>query len=126
MTQTQQRPKTLPPNFQDLAVWEDWILWVEEERIQKRLDSSIEEIRHFYDAMFPRLTDILRYFAGTDPGSMNAEQMALFCLATSFMEIADTVEYYAPDSTAPSAMPLFLPSHGLFGLPDETRRQLIV
>ena len=125
-TQAQERPKTLPPEFQDLSEWEDWIQWVEEERIQKRVDSSIEEIRQFYDAVFPRLKDILDYFATTDPQSMNDEPMALFCLATSFMEIADAVEYYAPDSTAPSAMPGFRPSHGFWGMPDETRRQRFI
>lgn len=38
-----------------------WGLPTTEDRLEKRLSSSMDEIRRFYDAMLPRLPEIIEY-----------------------------------------------------------------
>lgn len=112
----------LPREFQSLAAHEDWILWAEEERIQKRVDEGIEAVTAFYNGMLPHLERILQHLGSVKLGELSDEDRALMCLTVAFVEIADAVEYYSPHSTAAMAMPRLRPSHGVFGMPDETRR----
>ena len=48
------REAKLPPGFEDLEDLMAWSLPTEEERYQKRLGSTIEELQAFYDRMKPR------------------------------------------------------------------------
>ena len=51
----------LPDEFRDLAPWLDWALEPERARTEKREASSMAEIRAFYDAVLPRLEEMIRY-----------------------------------------------------------------
>ena len=52
----------LPPEFADLEPFaETWCLATEPERWARRLDSSMEELRAFYDACFPRAEEAIAH-----------------------------------------------------------------
>ena len=54
--------RLLPEEFSNLEPWvADWCLDSEPERYAKRLSSSMDEIQAFYDAMFPRAEEAIRY-----------------------------------------------------------------
>ncbi len=76
------------------------------------MTTSVEDLATFYNAVAPRAGDLYDYLAGVrmdDP--ISDEDMALLTLAVAFAEIADGVEFYAPDSTAPVDMPRWITSH---------------
>ena len=52
---------SLPPQFADLEPFVDWSLPTENTRLEKRLTSTMDEIRAFYDAFLPRATEALTY-----------------------------------------------------------------
>ncbi len=51
----------LPEAFEDLAPWLDWALEPERARTAKKVASSMEELRAFYDAVMPRMEEIIAY-----------------------------------------------------------------
>jgi hypothetical protein len=51
----------LPPDFADLEPFTDWCLASEPERWARRLATSLEEMRAFYDAVFPRAEEAIAY-----------------------------------------------------------------
>ena len=52
----------LPPAFTALEPWAGrWCLATEPERWAERLRSSMEELRAFYDAVFPRAEEAIAY-----------------------------------------------------------------
>ena len=54
----------LPEQFRDLQSWAQvWALRTEAKRHARRLESTIDELRAFYDAMMPRIDDILVYLS---------------------------------------------------------------
>ena len=85
---------TLPPNFKDLEPYLDWALPTERARNRKRLTSSMEEIRAFYDAMLARVEPSLAYLNGFAlDGILEAEQN-LLNLTLSLAEVANAVELF--------------------------------
>ena len=70
----------LPPAFAELEPFIDWSLATESERLQKRLDSSMEEIRAYYSAMLDHIEEMLEYlngFAFTEPRRTDAKKYPL-------------------------------------------------
>jgi len=52
----------LPAEFADLEPWAtDWVLPTLEDRLQRRLASSMEDLHAFYDAVFPRAEAAMTY-----------------------------------------------------------------
>ncbi len=52
----------LPPEFADLEPWAaDWVLPTLEDRLQRRLATSMEDLQSFYDAVFPRAEEAMSY-----------------------------------------------------------------
>jgi hypothetical protein len=104
------RPK-LPEQFADLSPRLEWVALDENERLQKRVASSIDEMREFYDLMFPRMPEIIEYLLGVDISDMSDEEETVLTLAVAYAEIADAVDFYAPDSTAPDGVGRFRAVH---------------
>ena len=64
----------LPEAFEDLAPWLDWALEPERARAAKKVASSMEEIGAFYDAMMPRMEEIIAYLDGVPDGDERPER----------------------------------------------------
>ena len=91
------RPVTeamLPEPFADLAPWLDWALESERARTAKKVASSMEELRAFYDALMPRMEEIVAHLEGFAGGAMPAPAHRLYLLTLSLVEIANLVEIY--------------------------------
>jgi hypothetical protein len=71
-----------------------WSLATENERNQKRLKSSTEEMREFYDAILPSIDEILDYLNQFPLDNMPADATRLFYLTLSLAEIALPVEMF--------------------------------
>ena len=84
----------LPAPFEDLAPHLDWALEPERARTEKKVAASMEEIRAFYDAVMPRLEDIIDYLEGFRSGDMPASAHRLYLLSLSLVEVSNLVEFY--------------------------------
>jgi hypothetical protein len=108
--------QSLPQQFAELERWRDWIQWSDEERTQKQVNSTVEELGEFYRGMLPHAGAIYEYLYEKPLEGMSDEDLTLLCLGVALAEIADGVEFYSPESTAADAMPRFLTLHdSLFG-----------
>lgn len=91
MTDTAAAP--LPPQYADLARFTpEWLLRTEQARYQKLLNTDIEDLRVFYDAMMPRLEEITLFLNRYPLDAMPAEVKNLFDLAMTFMESAHPID----------------------------------
>ncbi len=85
----------LPEAFEDLAPWLDWALEPERARTAKKVASSMEELRAFYDAVMPRMEEIIDYLDGVADGDGRPTQAhRLYLLTLSLVEVANLVEIY--------------------------------
>ena len=90
--------RLLPEQFQDLAPFLEWALATEPERSAKRQASPLEEINAFYQAIFPRMKDILPFLERFTPENAPDDVQRLFHLTLSLAEIAPAVENYGQPS----------------------------
>jgi hypothetical protein len=82
-----------PREFADLeAVASAWALDSYDERHQKRLQSSIEELETFYVAVLPRAKDIMAYCAGFDILNAPEEVRALLNVLGSLVDVSLSIE----------------------------------
>ena len=89
----------LPAGFSDLEPWvAAWALPTETERNRKHQSTSMRDIKAFYDAILPRLDDILEHLrlleAGGRPKSIPEESKNLFYLSLSLAEVSQSVEIH--------------------------------
>lgn len=84
----------LPPAFAELEAFIDWSLATESERLRKRLDSSMEEIRAFYSAMLGRIDEALEHLNGFPLDQLGAPERRLMNMALSLAEVWVAVELY--------------------------------
>ena len=84
----------LPDEFRDLAPWLDWALEPERARTERREASSMVEIRAFYDAVLPRLEEMIRYLEDHRDDDMPAPRHRLYLMSLSLVEVANLVELY--------------------------------
>jgi hypothetical protein len=86
----------LPKGFSDLEPFlAEWNLASERDRYQKRLSKSLQELRVFYDAIIPRMHDVMRYLQGfpaNDVSGLPPEVLNLYHLALSYMEASHPIE----------------------------------
>jgi len=93
---------SLPQDFAALDPFvQQWALPSEQARAVKRVGSSIEALRHFHSAVFPRLDaiiDFLNQFPN-DPAALPADAKALYDLALMAMEAAAPIDldWSSPD-----------------------------
>lgn len=102
----------LPGAFQDLAPWLDWALEPERARTAKKVASSMEELRAFYDAVMPRMEDIIAYLDGVLSDDRPAPAHRLYLLTLSLIEVSNLVELYKRREVIEACDPLhFNPQH---------------
>lgn len=94
--------KNIPEEFLELALYvEDWALATHDERYEKRGAATAEELRKFYDAMLPRLEEILEKLDEYPVGKIPADVEDLFFMALSMAEISPHIELYKGDPAVP-------------------------
>ena len=85
----------LPDRFRDLEPLASiWSLSTEAERHARRLASSIAQLRTLYDALMPRIEDVLAYLSEFQLENLTPEGRSLLNLACSLAEIGPAVELY--------------------------------
>lgn len=94
----------LPPEFADLEPYADWCLPSEDERYDKRLASSMDELQAFYDASFARIDDAFAYLDQFELTALPDDAAQLLLLYHSLMTASFPVEVWrqarVPDSGA--------------------------
>ena len=97
-------PPALPAQFADLAPFTDWIFDTWRPRYEKRLASTMDEMQAFYDAILPRMADIIDYANGFDLDDLPDDVRNLLLLTFAFCEASFPVEAWrqprVPDSGA--------------------------
>lgn len=86
--------RQLPEPFQDLAPYLAWALPTERERSTKRQISTMAEITAFYQAMLPRMDEVLSSLARYAPEQVPGDVQRLFYLALALAEVAPAVENF--------------------------------
>lgn len=105
----------LPDEFAPLETWAaDWAMATQNQRWDKRLDSSGAEITAFYHAILPWLERILAHADQFPLGSLPEDSARLFDLALMHAEIAPNVELYMSDPNVPHSFDekRFIAVHG--------------
>lgn len=118
VSQTKSEQK-LPAGFEDLEPFVGaWSLSSERERNHKRLSSSMSEIQALYDALLPRMDEIIGYLNKQPLNDMPEDARRLFLLSLALAEIAPAVEFYKqpdvvdgfpPDRFVPVEVPYMTP-----------------
>lgn len=97
----------LPTEFADLEPFADWCLPTEDERYDKRIASTMDELQAFYDAAFPRLEAALDHLDALDINALPEDATRLLQLCNSLMTASFPVEVWrqprVPDS-GPASM----------------------
>ncbi|MXZ81562.1 MAG: hypothetical protein F4Z15_09480 [Gammaproteobacteria bacterium] len=84
----------LPTEFASLEPYVGWSLESERERVDRKLASSPDEIRSFYDTMMGRINEVLDYLDKQWGEDMSAPDQRLQLLLLSLVEISTFVELY--------------------------------
>ena len=84
----------LPEQFRDLEPYLEWSLASERERSAKRQASSIAALKTFYDAMLPRMEQVLPFLAQFSLRDVDDRVQRLFLLSLSLAEVASAVENF--------------------------------
>lgn len=106
---------SLPKSFEALEpLVATWALATQDARQQRRIRSSRGELRAFYDAMLPRLSDILIHVDTFPLGELPPASARLFQLALSLAEVAPHIELYGGDPKVPYSFDeaRFVADHG--------------
>jgi hypothetical protein len=108
--------RLLPLEFADLEGLGAWCLPTEKQRQARRIESEVETVRGFYEAMLPRMPAVFDYFEVIPHGDLDRlapEQRRLYQLATSFYEASHPIEMNWLRTDIDDAFPLerlsFLP-----------------
>ncbi len=104
--------RLLPEPFQDLAPYLVWSLPTERERSAKRQSSTMTEIAALYQALLPRMDEVLSYLAQFSPENIPEEVRRLFYLALALAEVAPAVENFGQPSVVEGYdIARFVPAH---------------
>jgi hypothetical protein len=94
----------LPEQFADLEpLVSEWALAKQGDREKKRVASTAEEIRAFYDTMLPRMEAILAYLSQFPVEGIPEQAKALLFLTFSLTEISAFVEFYDCERAVPNS-----------------------
>ncbi len=85
---------SLPAAFSDLEPFTGWALARERQRTEKREASTMDEVRAFYDAVFPRMEEIVAHLDGFPLDALPEKEERLFLLTLSLVEVSNLVERY--------------------------------
>ena len=98
--------RKLPEAFADLAPFvAEWALASERERFDKLHAVTIAQLRVFYDAMLPRLPQVLQHLDQYRISELPQEERTLFDLAMTFAETAHPIDLKWNDVDFPDAYP---------------------
>lgn len=86
--------KRLPEALRDLEPYLGWSLPDETARHAKRMASSIEDIREFYESVLARIDPIIAHLNQFPLDTMPAQERALLDLVLSLAEVSPAVEFY--------------------------------
>ena len=86
--------RRLPPDFEDLELYAHWALPDATGRARKRASSPMREIQSFYDAMLPRMDEVMGYLNAYPLNKLSAEAERLMNMVMSLAEIGPAVEFY--------------------------------
>ena len=96
--------KKKAPDFSELDTYvEAWGLPTQDERMLKRLNTSIEELREFHDAMIGRLDEIIELLNGFPLHDIRQEYKKLSYAALAMCEVDDPVNKWKA-TTLPGAV----------------------
>ena len=85
----------LPAAFAELERFAPtWCLPTERERYTKRLDSTIGELRDFYDAALPRFEDAVKHLDGFPLGDLPGPERNLLHLVYSLIVVSLAVDMF--------------------------------
>lgn len=99
--------RKLPAQYRELEPFvADWALETEAERLKKLIATSIEDLRLFYDAIFPRSAEIRDDLSAKKLDALTAEEKTLFFLLMTFIEVAHPIELNWKETDIDDAFPL--------------------
>ena len=84
----------LPEGFADLERFVEWAQPTFEERTRKCAAVTMDEAQAFYDALFPRLEEIIAYLNGFPVEALPPPEQTLAYLVYSLVHISLAVEIY--------------------------------
>jgi hypothetical protein len=93
----------LPGPFADLEPFAaKWVLPTLEERLQERLDTSMEDLQAFYDAVYPRAEEAMAYLDQLDVKDLpeTAENLMVLLFSLSVVSVATDVFFSQKDPTS--------------------------
>ena len=94
----------LPSAFAELEPYaETWCLPTEAERWNKRVASSMPEMREFYDAFFPRLEEAIEYCDKFPLDDVPEDALNLLHLIYSLIMVSMAVEVFGQPKPTDSA-----------------------
>ncbi len=105
----------LPSLFADLESFvADWALPTEDQRSRRRWACGPDDFRAFYDAMRPRLAEVLAHLDQYPLDDMPDDARRLFRLGLAFAEMAAHVELYGGATKVPNSFDQsrFIAAHG--------------
>lgn len=85
---------SLPAEFNDLERHAAWAIPTWSGRSERRLNSSMEDLRAFYDAMLPRFGAIVAHLNRYELEAMPEDAKRLFYMALSVMKVSLAVENF--------------------------------
>lgn len=91
--------RMLPADFGDLEIWvADWALPTEPERNRKRRACSLAQLQAFYNAVLPRMDELVGYLNTRPYGHFDGPDQTLLNVGLMFMEVGGAVDvFHAPD-----------------------------
>lgn len=96
MSETAEQAAVLPPGFDDLEHFVGtWDLPTEWQRYQKRLSTTMPELHLFYDAIQPRMNDVMDYLQTVpdqDITELAPSVRALYHLAQAYFDASNPIE----------------------------------
>ena len=94
--------RLLPSAFAELEPFIEWALPTEEERYQKRLNSSMKDLKAFYDAIVMRADDARKYLDESNYPDLSPEDLRLLWMMFSLIVVSYAVDVFrrpqVPDS----------------------------
>lgn len=105
--------KQLPQSFSDLQpLADEWVRPRQMQRLEKRLSSSYDDIKAFYDVATPRMPAVVEHLSKVQLGSMSEEDRALLDFSFAVAMIAPAVEFFGqPAVVCGFDARKFLPTH---------------
>lgn len=100
------KAQSLPAPFAALEPHGAWALAREAERTAKREASTVEEVRAFYDAVFPQMEAIVAHLERFPLDALPEPERRLLWLALSVVEVSNLTERYKRREAIRAVSPL--------------------